>query len=429
MSIKGSRLATVLATLLPLVAFSVLVGADWPRFRGADGSGASAETGLPLHWSEDDGLVWRTELPGPGSSCPVVSAERVFLTCYSGYGVDRDDPGDPAGLRRHVVCVGKESGKLLWDRSIESSQRVSPFRGVGMPHHGYASSTPVADGERVYAFFGTAGVVAFDFGGNELWRKSVAPQPSTHRFGSAASPILFENLLIVSASVECEALVAYNKLTGDEVWRTPATGYGGWWSTPILVDVGKRQELVVSVPDELWGLNPKNGKLRWYAESFSARNICTSVVATDGVVYAIGGRDGGSAAVRLGGRGDVTQSHVAWSQDDKSYVTSPVVDKEHLYFVTERALFFCLKADGGERVARERLSGAGKIYASPLLADGKLFVVTRRNGTFVLAAQPEFKQLAHNTFESDDSDFNASPAVSDGRLFLRSNRYLYCVTR
>ena len=147
------------------------------------------------------------------------------------------------------------------------------------------------------------------------------------------------------------------------------------------------------------------------------------------MVYAIGGRDGGSAAVRLGGRGDVTQSHVAWSQDDKSYVTSPGVDKEHLYFVTERARFFCLKADGGERVARERLSGAGKIYASPLLADGKLFVVTRRNGTFVLAAQPEFKQLAHNTFESDDSDFNASPAVSDGRLFLRSNRYLYCVTR
>ncbi len=412
-----------------ILAFSSLplLAADWPCFRGPGGSGASAETGLPVRWSDTEGLLWKLELPGPGSSSPIVSAGRTFVTCYSGYGTSRGTPGEPRKPRRHVVCVDLESGKLLWDRSIESKVDEAPFDGIGIPNHGYASSTPVTDGERVYAFFGTAGVVAFDVDGREAWRAAVAPDPGTHNFGSGASPILYKDLLIVPAGVECESIIAFDRRKGNEVWRAPTSGYGSCWSTPALADLGERKELLLSVPDEIWALNPENGKLRWHAKSFAERTICPSIVTANGVAYAIGGRQGGSIAVRAGGRGDVTKSHVVWSGTSGSYVPSPVLQAGHLFWVNDRGIAFCLKAEDGKEVFQQRLNDAGSVYASLVAADGKLYAVTRRKGTFVLEAGPKLVELAHNTFASDDSDFNASPAVSAGRLFLRSNKFLYSV--
>jgi hypothetical protein len=415
------------AALALTLASTPLAGAEWPRFRGASGSGTSDETGLPVQWDEKDGLLWKTPLPGPGSSSPVVSAGRIFLTSYSGYGLDRGQPGDEDKLRRHVVSLDLKDGKLLWDRSFESKLPEVPYRGIGVPNHGYASSTPAADGERVYAFFGKSGVVAYEFEGKELWRAEVSPDPGTHNFGTASSVILCQDLVIVPASVECEAIIAYDKKSGREAWRTAASGYGAWWGTPLLVDVGEETQIVVSVPGEVWGLNPKNGKLRWFAESFPERSLCTSAVIDAGVVYTVGGREGGSAAVRLGGRGEVTKTHVAWTGRLGSYVPSPVVHDGHLYWVNDRGIAYCVKAASGEEVYQKRLEGAGSVYASAVAADGKLYVVSRRNGTFVLEAKPEFRQLALNKFSSDASDFNASPAVSDGRLYLRSDRFLYCV--
>jgi outer membrane protein assembly factor BamB len=412
--------------LVLALSFLVLPGADWPRFRGPDGSGASAETHLPLRWSDQEGLSWKLELPGPGSSSPVVSGGRLFVTCYSGYGVGRGQ-GEPDQLKRHVVCVEGSSGKLLWDRVIQSKLPEARFEGIGIPNHGYASSTPVADGERVYAFFGKTGVVALDFKGEQVWRADIAPEPATHMFGSGSSPILYKDLLIVPAGPECEAVVAFNRKTGAEAWRTPIKGYGSFWGTPVLAESGEKKELLLNVPGEIWSLNPENGKLRWFAESFPEQAICPSIVVSNGVAYAIGGRQGGSIAVKLGGRGDVTKTHVVWKGTSGSYVTSPVVKDGHLYFTTDKGITYCLKAEDGAKAFEERLQEAGSVYASPVAADGKLYVVTRRSGTFVLEAQPKFRQLAQNRFASDESDFNASPAVSDGRVFLRSNRFLYCI--
>jgi outer membrane protein assembly factor BamB len=380
-------------------------------------------------WSDQDGVLWKTDLPGPGSSSPIISNGRIFVTAYSGYGVARGGGGDLKSLRRHVVCVDAKTGKLLWDRSFTSTADEAGYSGIGIPNHGYASGTPAADGERVYAFFGTAGVVAYDFEGKELWRAAVSPNPRTHNFGTRSSPVLTKDHVVVQASIECEAIVAYDKKTGAEAWRAPADGYGGWWATPVLVETGDRAELVTSVPGEVWGLNPENGKLRWHAESFSDRNVCPSAVVAGGVVYAIGGRQGGAVAVRLGGRGDVTKSHVIWTGSTGSYVPSPVLHQGHLYWVNDRGIAFCLKAETGAQIYNQRVEGGGSFYASLVVGDGKLYAVSRRNGTFVLEAKPEFRQLALNTLSDDDSNFNASPAISDGRIYLRSDRRLYAIDK
>jgi outer membrane protein assembly factor BamB len=416
------------AALLLALASLPLSAADWPRFRGPTGTGTSDETGLAVRWSEKEGLLWKTALPGPGSSSPVVAAGRIYVTCYSGYGVDRRDPGDPSKLERHVVCVDAKDGKILWDRTIPSKLPEVAYGGMGMPNHGYASSTPATDGERVFAFFGKTGVVAFDREGKQLWRADVSPDPQTHMFGSGASPIVWKDLVIIPAGVECEAIIAYDKQSGKEAWRAPAAGYGGWWGTGIIAGEGDAAEVIFSVPGEIWSLNPKNGKLRWHVDSFQERILCPSPVAGNGVVYAIGGRGQGSAvAVRTGGRGDATQTNVVWTKRTGSYVPSPVLVGGHLYWVSDAGIACCLKAETGDEVFRQRLEGQSGAYASLVAAEGKLYAVTRRNGTFVLDAKPEFRQIAQNVLAGDDSDFNGSPAVSDGRIFLRSDRFLYAI--
>jgi len=423
-TVMGFGLAFLAICLSP----TVMEGSDWPRFRGPNGSGSSDAKSLPERWSETEGVLWKANLPGPGSSSPIVSKGRIFVTAYSGYGTERGGGGRQEDLKRHVVAIDAASGKIVWDKSIESKLPEEPYQGIGVPNHGYASATPAADGERVVAYFGRSGVVAYDFEGKELWRAAVAPDPRTHGFGTASSPVIWRDLVIVSAGIECEAIVAFDKKTGAEKWRSPAPGYGSFWGTPIIVDAGERQELVVSAPQELWGINPENGKLRWYTNGVPDQNLCTSPIQAGGMIYVVGGRGrGGALAVRPGGKGDVSETHVKWRASVASYVTSPVVHGEHMYGVDDRGIAYCLKLDTGEEVYRSRIDGANGVYASLLAADGKLYCVSRRNGTFVLPAEPRFEVIAKNVLASDNGDFNASPVAVDGRLYLRSDRALYAI--
>jgi outer membrane protein assembly factor BamB len=415
--------------MLALACWSAWARAeDWPRFRGPNGSAVSSETGLPLTWSDSENLAWKVELPGPGSSSPIVSGDRVFVTCYSGYGVGRSSPGDQEKLTRHLVCLNLRDGKLLWQKSVPAKLPEDPYQGQ-LTEHGYATSTPAADGQRVFAFFGKSGVLAFDREGKLLWQKSVGTGSAMMGWGSGASLLLYKNLVIVNANAEDQSLVALDKENGREVWKAEAKGYSGSWSTPVLAEKADgKQELVVFVPDEVWALDPSDGGVLWYCTGLRGA-ATTSLVARDGIAYALGGgpRGSGSTAIRAGGRDDVSSSRVLWKQSTGSYVPSPVILGGHMYWVDDRGVAYCLKADAGEQVYRERLPGAGGVYASAVAADGKLYVVTRRNGTFVLSAKPEFKVLAHNRLGADSTDFNASPAVSGGCLLLRSNRCLYCI--
>ncbi len=404
--------------------------ADWLGFRGSNGNGISEETQLVTTWSEAENLAWKRALPGPGSSSPIVCGDRVFVTCYSGYGVDKRNPGEPKDLRRHLLCLNASDGVVVWEKTVDATLPEDPYRGY-ISEHGYASSTPVSDGQRVYVFFGKSGVFAFDFEGNQLWQRALGTESSNRRWGSAASPILHDDLLIVNASEERRALIALDKVTGQEVWKVEADKTELSFATPVIAAIPDgRNELVLAVPSEVWAFEPRTGELNWYARTTLGGNISPTPVAHAGVLYVFGGFPSTEAvAIRAGGADDVTNTHIAWTSRDASYVPSPVVYEGNLYWVSDRGRAFCAEAKTGKILFEEKLplKGGKPVYASVVLADGKLYAVSRTGGAFVLAAKPQFEQLAHNRFASDDSDFNASPAISDGRLFLRSNRFLYCV--
>ncbi|MBM4094120.1 MAG: hypothetical protein FJ276_32645, partial [Planctomycetes bacterium] len=189
---------------------------DWSQFRGPGGLGISGQKGLPLTWGAEKNVVWKTELPGPGASSPITVGERIFVTCYTGYGVNSQEPGEVAELRRHLLCINRADGRIVWNREIKARMPEPPYRG-SMQRHGYASSTPASDGERVYAFFGKSGVFAFDLDGRQLWHADVGF--GTHEWGTGASPVVYRNLVIVNASIESESLVALSANSGKEVWR------------------------------------------------------------------------------------------------------------------------------------------------------------------------------------------------------------------
>ena len=398
-------------------AGSVLPAADWTRFHGPAGEGVGDDAQVPTEWSDDDNLKWKQKMPGKGFSSPIVVGDYVFVTCYS------DAGGDLENLKRHLLCVNRGDGKVVWEKVVPTAapENRGPSFGVS---HGYASHTPTSDGERVYVLFGNTGVFAFDMKGNKLWQKSVGAENAS-MFGSASSPILYGDRLIVTAGAESESIRALDKKTGDELWKTEASTLSRCYSTPVIVKNREGEdELLISVPYEVWSLNPETGKLKWYAETQVDMNAVPSPIIQDGICYMIGGRSGGRTAVRIGGKGDMTETNVFWSMAVGSYVPSPALHNGHLYWCNDRGIAFCVDAKTGLEVTKKRLDGA--FYASVVLIEDKLYAVSRFDGTYVLEATPQLEQVAHNRL-SDESDFSASPAVSDGQLILRSDEYLYCI--
>jgi hypothetical protein len=395
--------------------------ADWPQFRGPGGLGVSPSKGLPRTWSQNENILWKTALPGPGASSPVVVADKVLLTCYSGYNVPGKDRGEMEQLKLHVVCLNRDSGRILWNTVVVPKL---PEQAAIRENHGYASSTPTTDGERVYVFFGKSGVFAFDLEGKQLWRTEVGS--GLNGWGTGASPILSGDLLIVNASVESQSLVALDKKTGQEVWR--AKGIREAWNTPVLVPVKDgKTELVVAMIGKVLGFDPATGAPLWSCANDITWYIVPSVVAQEGVIWSIGGRSGVVAvAIRAGGRGDVTKTHRLWTSKKGCNVSSPIIHEGHLYWMNELETACCADARTGTIVYEQRVDRAGQVYASPVLADGNLYYVSRTGRTIVLAASPKYQRLAINDLR-DTSTFNASPAVAGDKLFVRSDLFLYCV--
>ena len=394
---------------------------DWTAFRGPTGMGVSSEKNLPLTWSATENIAWQVKLPGPGSSSPITLGDRLFVTCYSGYGLEPNE-GEQENLRRHVLCFDSKAGKLLWEKVIEPELPEHKYEGEGA-YQGYAGSTPTTDGQRLYIFFGKSGVFCFDLDGKELWHTNVGD--GINRWGSGCSPILYSELLIVNASVESRSLVALNKLTGEKVWETK--GIDAAWNTPLVVPTKERKELIVSVKDRILSVSPDTGIEFWHAEGVH-RYVCPSVVAQDEVVFAIGGGHT-SLAVRCGGADDVTDSHGLWRLTKGSNVGSPLYHEGHLYWASDNGgIICCQNAATGEVVFQERLDpGPGRIWSSPVLVEGKLYFVSQHKGVFVVAAEPTYKLLAHNVIEGDDSRSNGSLAASNGAFYMRSDRNLYCI--
>ena len=407
---------------LPVLLFALMVTADsraveWRQFRGPGGQGVTSEKNLPLKWSDTENIAWKRELPGYGASSPISLGGRLYLTCYSGYGTDESNADRMEDLTLHVVCISK-SGEIIWDEHVEPKLPESKT----VRDHGYAGPTPATDGQHLYVFFGKSGVLKFSLDGRQLWRADVGDE--THGWGCGTSPVLHDDLVIVNASVESGSLVAINKDDGSEAWRVG--GMVASWNTPHLVDVGNRQELVVSVKNKILAFDPVTGDELWQCAGIEDY-VCPSIVSHEGVVYVIGGRQSQAIAIRAGGQGDVTASHELWRTNAGANVCSPVVHDGHLYWVSDRnKVAYCVRLTDGEVVYEKRFPD--QPYASAIVGDGKLYIVTRNGGTYVLAAKPKFEQLAHNEL-ADRSTFNASPIVTNGMLFLRSDRFLYCIAR
>lgn len=401
----------------------------WTRFRGSDGTGIAVDARPPLEWSDRRNLAWKTELPGPGASSPIRFGDQIFVTCYSGYGENGREDGDFSRLVRHLVCVDAVSGRIRWSVAVAADPDEERY--TRLSEHGYASHTPATDGERVYVFFGKSGVLAFDRDGRELWHETVGKERSRQGFGSAASLVLHRDLVIVNAADESRSIRALEKATGKVRWKVEGGGFGNVYNTPLLwARSGGATELLLAVQNEVWSLDPDTGERRWSAAVPIAGNLAASVVAAEDVVYAFGGnRSPGTVAIRGGGRGDVTKTHVLWTSPRGPDFGTPIVHEGHLYFATSRGMAVCLSAATGAEVYQERLRGTtGQLrpYASAVLADRKLFLPTRTGGTVVIAATPEFAQLALNEVTGDRSDFSATPMITGNRIFLRSNRALYC---
>jgi outer membrane protein assembly factor BamB len=403
-----------------LANLAIAAEAEWSTFRGPTGQGESTAKGLPVTWSDTENIAWKTPLPGPGASSPVVFGDRIYLTCYTGFFVPGESGGSQEDLKRHLLSIDRKTGKIVWDKTVAAKlPEENQIR-----DHGFAANTPAVDAERIYCFFGKSGVVAFDHSGKELWTADVGSK--TNGWGTAASPVLYKNLVIINASVESESLVALDRKTGDEKWR--AKGIRESWNTPVLVTAASgREELVVAIQGKVLAFDPASGKQYWSCDTNISWYMVPSIVASKGVVYCLGGRSGVAAlAVKAGGDGDVTENRL-WTSIKGSNVCSPVISNGYLYWTHEQqGIAFCAKADTGDVVYEKRLPKAGQFYSSSLLADGKLYYLSRDGRMFVLAAKPEFEQLAINELR-DGSLFNGSPAVDGSRLLIRSDKFLYCI--
>jgi len=427
---------------LPLLTFvlysDLTLGEDWLRFRGPNGSGVS-ESAAPVEFGENQNMKWQLELPGRGVSSPIVVNDKVFVTCYSGYGMGDDEEGKIEDLKRHLVCVDRSTGETLWTATEPAAQPEDPYTGMGVPSHGYASHTPTSDGERVFAFFGKSGVFAYDMEGNKLWHQPVGTDSGDKRWGSSSSPILSGDLLVVLASDESESLFGFDTKTGEQKWKTTVGGFANVWGTPAIADGAKGKEIVVAVPGETWGLNPENGKMRWAAPGNGGGSH--SIVIADGFAISIGGSRSGASgvAIKLGGQGEIEEA--AWERDASSRFATPLAYDGRIYAV-DGDIVACYDAATGDELFEKRLPAkftgggdgggrrgrrGGRSYASPVVAGGKIYVIDVGGTIYVLAANAEFEVVAKNDFSFDTSGFNATPAVSDGDLFLRSNRSLYCV--
>ena len=417
------RRITLCFALLGLLCCRISNGEEWPQFRGPGGNASTDKAaGTPLKWSADDNIAWQTALPGRGASSPIVFGDRVFLTAFTGYGMSAEESGDKADLRLHVLCLDRSSGTIIWDKSIAGSDRTQDIT-TRVADHGLATGTPVTDGKSVYAFFGVSGVVAFDWAGTLLWQADVGT--GTAGFGSASSPVLFEDLVIVNASIESDTVFAFDKKTGKQAWKI--NGIHKAWTSPCIAEAaGGTWELVINQKDMIYGYEPHTGEKLW--ECVGIDDYVVPVpVSHKGIIYCLGGRTNRCIAVRLGGRGDVTETHKLWESKIGANVTSPVYYDGHLYWASDKGIANCLNAKTGAPLFRERLPTRSRIYASIVRAGDKLYVTTRDQGIIVLKASPSYEELARNTIDSDSNMFNASPAISNNQLLVRSDEFLYCI--
>lgn len=408
--------------------------ADWTRFRGPNGSGKVTESGIPLEWSSNKHLKWRAEVPGKGTSSPVVAGNQIYVTAYTGYGLSLENPGDSSDLVRHVLAYDRATGKELWRFSVKSTAKEDPYRGF-IVQHGYASSSVATDGQQVYAVLGKSGLFALDRQGNQLWQYDLGQKSDPAKWGDGSSPILWGDLVIVDAGILGNQLVAVNKNTGEKAWAIEDSSFTNSWSTPIVMSIDGRDQVLFNMPGKVLAVDPATGDKLWSARSPLNDAACGGIIASEDKVFLMGSRAGRAIGIRCGGSGDISDSNTLWQTNLRSGIVTPVVIGERMYW-TSGGLFYAASLQDGEYVYKKRLPRLGgptgsfpnADYSSPVAVGNNIILFTRNGESYVIAAGDQWQLLSHNPpFEDDDTAFSSSPAIADDELFIRSEKYLYSI--
>ena len=395
--------AATLATVLPAAGAEQ----NWPRFRGPTGQGLTSAKGLPITWDKSGkNIVWRAKVPGQGNSSPIVWGQRIFLTSST------ED-----GTERSLHCFSADDGKLMWSRQAPAKPPEPGVRGK----NGYASATPVTDGERVIAFLGSCGLVCHDFEGKLLWKYDAVDFRTTHGVGS--SPLLYQDsvIFIHDQNQAASVFVALDKRTGKLLWKQPRAK-AMTWSTPVIVRVGDHDEIVFAGGATVKGYDPATGKELWSLAGPTVEVVPTIVIGPD-MLYSVSGRNGPTLALRPGGSGDVTQTHLVWrAVRGGPHVPSPLLLGGRLYTINDNGVAQCLDAATGKMIWHERIDDL--FSASPVEAGGLLYFPSESGITYVLRASDKFEVMATNDL---GAGILASPAVVKNRMILRTQDELVCI--
>jgi len=442
----------VLFIELLFISCSNLIGQkttiDWPSFRGSHANGIAVGQNLPHEWDGEKGLniKWKTLIPGLAHSSPVVWREKLFVTTaissqknvtfkHGLYG-DGDASEDKSLHKWEVLCLDKKSGKILWQRTA--------FKGVPKDKRHikstYANSTPATDGRYVAALFGSEGLCLYDMDGNPVWKKDLGrmdvgayDKPETE-WGPASSPIIYKDMVIVQVDTQGDDfLIACDIKTGETIWKTGREELPSW-GTPTIVRSGAGVELVTNSSNYIYGYNPADGTELWRLGGSSKITAPTPVFSNDLIVVVSGRRpEAPIFVIRAGARGDITleaeqtqSSAIAWSKIRRgSYMPTPLIYKGLLYVLNNNGRLDCYDLETGEEYFREKVKHAGGGFsASPVAADGRIYLPSEDGIIYVVAAGKSYKPIAENTM---GELVMATPAISDGMMFVRAEKHIFAV--
>ncbi len=445
-----------MALMLAVLWMSGFVQAEvnWPHWRGPHHNGISDAKNLPMKWSETENIVWKTPLPSWSAATPIIWGDRIFITSPSKSepkpepeqkpgekqsqtqrrrGMSALDPGGPKLL---LFCLSKKDGKILWERELDHKNQIHRKQNDATP-------SPVTDGKHVWAVTGTGKVAAFDMEGKPIWTKDLQKDygPFGHNWGYGSSPLLHDGRLIIEVlhgmkTDDPSYIVSLDALTGKELWHQERPTDAEMespdaYTTPVLLEYEGQTQIVISGGDYVTGHDFETGKEIWRAAGLNPlkrRNyrVVPTPIIVDGIIYAPT-RKKPLLALKVGGTGDITESHLVWKYEGSAApdVPSPVSDGKYFYMVDDRGLVTCLDAKTGNLIWGPEKTTEGIVSASPVLVGGKLYIINEKAVTSIVAVEPEFKLLATN--ELDGSYTLASPAVSGSRLFIRTSTHLYCI--
>jgi outer membrane protein assembly factor BamB len=417
------RKLTTMLIVMPLcllVSLNLVIAENWPQWRGPRLDGTSDERDLPVKWSMTENIAWKLAMPDRSASAPIVWGEKIFLSVADGKDL-------------YLWCIDRQQGSVLWKKLLGGENRRQRKQNMSSP-------SPVTDGSSVWIMTGTGIIKCFGFAGGEIWSRDI--QKDYGRFGInhgySSSPLLYEDSLYLQVvhgtkTDEPSYVLRIDKKTGKTVWRTERPSNAvreslDSYATPALLKEGDVVQIVVLGGDCVTGHDVASGKEVWRGNGLNPTNnpvfhAVASPVVFDGVIYAPA-RVKPLTAFRTGGQADITNTHRLWTHNNGPHVTTPVTDGRYLYSVSDNGVMWCINAKTGEDIyGRQRLN-PGTYSSSPVLADGKIYIINEDGLTSVVKAGPKFEILAENQL---DGYCLSTPAISDGQIFIRTAQYLYCI--